>query len=54
MPVTYTGITLWSRALPLILHLTVGTIAYMGAYLLVPVGRGDLVELASKLRRKRG
>ena len=54
MPVTYTGITLWSRALPLILHLTVGTIAYMGAYLLVPVGRGDLVELASKMRRKRG
>jgi O-antigen/teichoic acid export membrane protein len=52
MPVTYTGITLWSRALPLILHLTVGTIAYMGAYLLVPVGRGDLVELASKMRRK--
>jgi O-antigen/teichoic acid export membrane protein len=54
MPVTYTGIALWSRALPLILHLTVGTIAYMGAYLLVPVGRGDLVELASKVRRKRG
>jgi O-antigen/teichoic acid export membrane protein len=54
MPVTYTGITLWSRALPLILHLTVGTIAYMGAYLLVPVGRGDLVELASKMRRKSG
>jgi O-antigen/teichoic acid export membrane protein len=52
MPVTCTGITLWSRALPLILHLTVGTIAYMGAYLLVPVGRGDLVELASKMRRK--
>jgi O-antigen/teichoic acid export membrane protein len=52
MPVTYTGIALWSRALPLILHLTVGTIAYMGAYLLVPVGRGDLVELASKMRRK--
>ena len=54
MPVTSTGITLWSRALPLILHLTVGTIAYMGAYLLVPVGRGDLVELASKMRRKSG
>ena len=52
MPVTYSGITLWSRSLPLILHLIVGTIAYMGAYLLVPVGRGDLVELASKVRRR--
>jgi O-antigen/teichoic acid export membrane protein len=52
MPVTYSGITLWSRSLPLILHLTVGTFAYMGAYLLVPVGRGDLIELASKVRRK--
>jgi O-antigen/teichoic acid export membrane protein len=52
MPVTSSGITLWSRSLPLILHLTVGTIAYMGAYLLVPVGRGDLAELASKVRRK--
>ena len=52
MPVTNSGNTLWFRSLPLILHLTVGTIAYMGAYLLVPVGRGDLTELASRVRRR--
>jgi O-antigen/teichoic acid export membrane protein len=52
MPVTNSGSTLWSRSLPLILHLTIGTITYMGAYLLVPVGRGDLAELASKVRRR--
>jgi O-antigen/teichoic acid export membrane protein len=52
MPVTNSGSALWARSLPLILHLTVGTFAYMGAYLLLPVGRGDLTELASKMRRK--
>ncbi len=52
MPVTYLGITLWSRCLVLILHLTVGTIAYIGGYLLVPVGRGDLAELAAKAATK--
>jgi O-antigen/teichoic acid export membrane protein len=41
-----------TRALPLILHLGAGTLAYVGGYLLVPVGRSDLVELTSKLRRR--
>src|SRR5262249_29507221 len=52
MPVTYPGNALWSRSLPLILHLSVGSIAYLGGYLLVPSGRGDLIELADKLRRR--
>jgi O-antigen/teichoic acid export membrane protein len=51
MPVSWSGTTLWSRSSPLILHLIVGTLAYMGAYLLVPVGRGDLTELLAKARR---
>jgi O-antigen/teichoic acid export membrane protein len=52
MPVTYSGITLWSRSSSLILHLIVGTIAYMGAYVLVPVGRRDVAELLAKARRR--
>ena len=38
--------------LPLIVHLSAGTLAYIGGYLLVPAGRGDLAELAGKLRRR--
>jgi O-antigen/teichoic acid export membrane protein len=52
MPITYPGTALWSRALPLILHLSVGSLAYIGGYLLVPSGRRDLIELAGKLRRR--
>jgi hypothetical protein len=50
MPVTYPGRALWFRSLPLILHLSAGTLAYIGGYLLVSAGRRDLAELASKLR----
>ena len=39
-----------SAQLLLIVHLSAGTLAYIGGYLLVPAGRGDLAELASKLR----
>jgi len=52
MPVTYPGTGLWSRSLPLILHLSAGTLAYIGGYLLVSAGRGDLAEMAGKLRRR--
>jgi O-antigen/teichoic acid export membrane protein len=38
------------RILPLLVHLTGGTLAYLVGYLLVPVGRGDLRELAARLR----
>ena len=40
------------RTIQLILHLTAGTLAYIIGYLLVPAGRGDLTELAAKLRRR--
>jgi len=51
-PVDYSGATLWGRALLLIMHLSAGTFAFIGGYLLVPAGRGDLAELASKLLRR--
>jgi len=50
VPVTYPGTALYTRAFPLLLHLSVGTLAYAGGYLLAPSGRGDLTELWSKLR----
>jgi hypothetical protein len=52
MPITYPGITLWTRFFPLLIHLSVGTLAYVGGYLLVPSGRGDLTELWGKLWRR--
>jgi O-antigen/teichoic acid export membrane protein len=50
LPVTYPGTSLWSRSTPLILHLTVGTLAYLSGYLMTRVGRADAVELTGKLR----
>lgn len=38
------------RALPLIAHLTVGCLAYLAGYLLVPAGRADLDMLLRKFR----
>jgi O-antigen/teichoic acid export membrane protein len=49
-PVTYPGATLFTRAAPLLVHLSIGTLAYVGGYLLIPTGRADLVELVTKLR----
>jgi O-antigen/teichoic acid export membrane protein len=40
-----------SRTTLLIAHLAAGTLAYIAGYLLVPAGRGDLAELAARLRR---
>ncbi len=40
------------RVLGLLLHLVVGTVAYVGGYLLVPIGRGDLAEIVAKMRRR--
>jgi Na+-driven multidrug efflux pump len=53
VPVYYPGDTIWIRALPLIGHLTAGSIAYIGGYLLTPTGRGDLLEIMAKLGRGR-
>jgi O-antigen/teichoic acid export membrane protein len=52
MPVTGSGQTIWARMMPLVIHLSVGTLAYMAGYLLNSVGRGDLRQLLGKLRRR--
>ena len=52
MPVTYPGTALWSRSLPLVLHLCVGSAAYAVGYLMTRVGRADFSELAGKLLRR--
>ncbi|MGP0065888.1 MAG: polysaccharide biosynthesis C-terminal domain-containing protein [Isosphaeraceae bacterium] len=53
MPVAGSGYAATTvRTIQLILHLTAGTLAYIIGYLLVPAGRGDLTELAAKLRRR--
>jgi O-antigen/teichoic acid export membrane protein len=49
-PVTYPGDTLWTRALPLIAHLSAGSVAYLAGYLLTSTGRGDLTGIMAKLR----
>src|SRR5262249_25823647 len=41
MPVSYPGTALWSRSLPLLLHLFVGSMAYGLGYLMTRVGRAD-------------
>ncbi len=51
-PVTFPGTTLFTRALPLGLHLAVGLAAYVAGYLLTRAGRGDLAQLSAKLRRR--
>jgi hypothetical protein len=52
MPVTYPGSTLATRAIPLLVHLMVGTLAYGAGYMLAPSGRRDLSEVSSKLLRR--
>jgi Na+-driven multidrug efflux pump len=51
-PVTEQARVMGTRVLPLLAHLLVGTVAYIGGYLLVPTGRGDLIELVAKSRRR--
>ncbi len=50
MPVTSPGTSPSAGGAWLGLHLSLGTLAYLGGYLLVPAGRGDLGELVAKLR----
>jgi len=50
-PVSFPGLTIWTRAFPLIAHLSAGCAAYIAGYLLTPTGRGDLTEIAAKLWR---
>ncbi|WP_337176621.1 oligosaccharide flippase family protein [Paludisphaera sp.] len=51
-PVTFPGTTLFTRAIPLAVHLVVGVAAYLVGYVLTPSGRDDLRQLWAKLRRR--
>jgi O-antigen/teichoic acid export membrane protein len=53
LPVASLGAAPRARGLLLILHLAVGTFAYLGGYVSVPAGRGDLAWSAAGLRRGR-
>ena len=46
------GLTLVSRSAPLVAHLAVGCLAYLGGYLAVPAGRADARVLLSKVLRR--
>ena len=50
-PATWAGSTVLVRSIPLLGHLTVGCLAFLAGYLLVPTGRADLAALVRKLRR---
>jgi O-antigen/teichoic acid export membrane protein len=50
-PAISDGSTVLVRSLPLLGHLTMGCLAFLAGYLLVPTGRSDLAALVRKLRR---
>jgi O-antigen/teichoic acid export membrane protein len=52
MPVPGTEVAPGARTTMLVAHLAAGTVAYIAGYLLVPAGRGDLANLAARLRRR--
>jgi hypothetical protein len=52
VPVPGPGAAPGARTTLLVAHLAAGTVAYVAGYLLVPTGRGDLAELAARLRRR--
>jgi Na+-driven multidrug efflux pump len=52
LPIPNSGQMIRTRGLLLLIHLVVGTTAYVGGYLIVRTGRSDLAELAAKVRRR--
>jgi hypothetical protein len=50
-PVGPTGLAFGMRLSSLLLHLGGGSLAYVGRYLLVPAGQGDIAALLAKRRR---
>jgi hypothetical protein len=50
-PTVAQGTTVLGRSLPLLGHLTIGCLAYMAGYLVVPSGRGDFAALVRMVRR---
>jgi O-antigen/teichoic acid export membrane protein len=52
VPIEPRGTTVLERSVPLLVHLTVGTLAYLAGYLAVPHGRADLAALIGAIRRR--
>ena len=50
LPITDAPNAAGSRVFLLLIHLMVGSLAYIGGYLLMPPGRSDLAELTAKIR----
>ena len=46
------GGALFARMLPMVIHLSVGLLAFAAGYLAVPTGRADLLLLLAKFRRR--
>jgi hypothetical protein len=42
----------WLRLFVLFVHLLVGSLAYVGGYVLMPIGRRDLFEIAGRLKQR--
>jgi Na+-driven multidrug efflux pump len=49
-PLSLDGTNLWARAVALVVQLAVASMAFVGGYLLTPMGRRDLSEIFGKLR----
>lgn len=49
-PIELRGPTVLVRAIPLLVHLSIGSLAYLAGYLSVPSGRADLTTLVRRLR----
>ena len=50
IPLDLQAATVQARSLPLLTHLSVGSLAYLAGYLGVPAGRADLAALTRLLR----
>jgi len=51
-PVSTQGTSVLNRCIPLLVHLTIGSLAYIAGYLVTPTGRADLDLLVRKLRSR--
>ena len=52
VPLSDEGPNLLARAVPLVIQLSIGSLAFLGGYMLVPTGRRDFSDVLAKLRRR--
>lgn len=53
LPIPPAGSATTARLVPLLIHLSLGSLAYIAGYLAIPAGRGDLTALVRRLRTRR-